>query len=87
METIEPLLLPISQLNLFSFAPEFREEKPCLSLSHPTSTLRLLDRIIADDIHQAPYSLRSVLHAIFETEPALKSDARWQRLMKIADRS
>ncbi|MBR0785588.1 SIR2 family protein [Bradyrhizobium iriomotense] len=88
VRTISPLLVPTSQLDLFVYRAREREDESNGSASlprrFPSDMVALLSRLIPEDPALAPYDLAGLVTTLAEASPALRQDAKWRRLNRIA---
>lgn len=84
-KVLRDFLRPICSSNfvLYRFHSEIGEENP-LTVKFPNETLDLLNLIVPDDPHSAPYDLSQVLNLLLETDPSIATDRRYERLREIA---
>jgi hypothetical protein len=85
VRTILPLVVPTDQLDV-TLHRATEEGENSLATRFPESMLQLLDRLVPDDPRPTPYGLGSVLDSIATASLALRSDGRWRRLRRIAER-
>lgn len=88
VRTISPLLVPTNQLDLFVYRAGVREGEKNGSASlprkFPSDMVALLDRLVSEDPALAPYDLGGLVNTLAEAGPALRQDAKWRRLNRIA---
>jgi hypothetical protein len=86
VRTLEPFLIPSSQLNLFVYTDmnEGNEEGAAhLPRKFPKAMLTLLDRVVPDDPDLATQELGSLVNTIADTDASLRQDPRWRRLSRL----
>ncbi|WP_397458767.1 SIR2 family protein [Pseudomonas asplenii] len=71
---------------LYRFTRELNDEKP-ITVVFPETTLDLINRITPRTLTRPAYELPKVLALISESEPDLKSDLRYLRLIDLVERS
>ncbi|MEG8248645.1 SIR2 family protein [Pseudomonas paracarnis] len=70
----------------YRFTRELNDEKP-ITVLFPETTLDLMNRVTPQILTRPPYELPKVLTLIAETQPDLKSDSRYLRLVDLVERS
>ncbi len=70
----------------YRFTRELSDEKP-ITVLFPETTLDLMNRVTPQILTRPPYELPKVLTLIAETQPDLKSDSRYLRLVDLVERS
>lgn len=85
---ISPFLVPTSQLDLFIYRAKAADDQENASSRIPrkfsNDMVALLDRLVPEDPAFAPYELNDLLKILAVANPALRQDARWRRLDRIA---
>ena len=88
VRTISPLLVPTSQLDLFVYRARGQEDEKNDSASlprrFPIDMVALLDRLVSEDPALDPHDLGDLVNTLAEASPALRQDAKWRRLNRIA---
>lgn len=70
----------------YRFTRDLNDEKP-ITVLFPETTLDLINRATPQVLTRPPYELPKVLALIAETQPDLKSDSRYLRLVDLVERS
>lgn len=70
----------------YRFTRELNDENP-ITVLFPETTLDLMNRVTPQILTRPPYELPKVLALIAETQPDLKSDSRYLRLVDLVERS
>lgn len=85
---VKKFLVPVETNDhpFYRFTGEISDEKPITAL-FPETTLDLMERVTPQVLARPPYELPKVLALIAETEPGLKSDPRYLRLIDLVERS
>jgi hypothetical protein len=87
-EAVKKFLVPVEANDhpFYRFTREISDEKPITAL-FPEATLDFMNRVTPQALTRPPYELPKVLALIAETEPGLKSDPRYLRLIDLVERS
>jgi hypothetical protein len=87
VKVVGPLLVKADGLDMTVHRARERDGESSLASRFPTAMLDLLDRLIPDDPKPLPYGLGELLVSIVEGAPDLRTDPRWRRLRRIAERN
>lgn len=87
-ETVKKFLVAVETNDhpFYRFTRELNDEKP-ITVLFPETTLDLINRVTPQILTRPPYELPKVLALIAETQPDLKSDSRYLRLVDLVERS
>jgi hypothetical protein len=70
----------------YRFTRELNDENP-ITVLFPETTLDLMNKVTPQVLTRPSYELPKVLALIAETQPDLKSDSRYLRLVDLVERS
>jgi len=87
VRTLEPFLVPSSQLDLFVYKDDAggddEEGAPRIPRKFPRAMLAFLDRLVPDDPGLSAHELGFLVETIAGADPSLRQDPRWRRLSRI----
>lgn len=87
-EAVKKFLVPVetNDHSYYRFTGELKDVTPITAL-FPEATLDLIDRATPQALTRPPYELPKVLALIAESDPGLRSDPRYLRLIDLVERS